>query len=654
MKNKLLIFALVTISLMGCKDYLDLVPEKDLTTIESIFEKRNTALKFQSGIYQAQAFSVGDIQYDPAMSASDEYVIGDYARNKSFSDFEEGTYLASLKIAEGLQNPNTPILNIWGKRPAWYKSRFSNRYESIRYCNICINHVDDVYNMTEQEKLAYKAEAYAMKAYYYFELVKHYGPIVLVPENLSVLLDIESMQMPRSHVDTCFARIVKLFDEAIPHLPTIYETKKIFHGSMTKEAAYALKAKALLYAASPLFNGNSWFGSLKNKDGETLFSTDYDENKWKLAAEAIDDAIEFAEEIGKELVSGSNDNSNEKVNTIRDIQASTTPETFIQKEVIYGVWPGNGNKKAYKLKLPRYNPNNKYKFGDAIKGNLTPSMRMVELYYTENGLPIDMDKTWNNGDRYKMGVETNPEYSGIVKLNENVLNLHLKREPRFYASIAADKCYWKRSWENVDMKPYKGQDHGTDKNRVVPSAPQNLSGYWIKKMVPSGVYGGEYPYIYIELVYPIVRLADLYLMQAEAWNEVEGPSQKVYDAIDKIRDRAGIPSLEEAWNTFSSSPNKIKNKEGLREVIHQERMIELAFEGHRFWDTRRWKTAHTLMNSSIKGWNVFGENSRSFYNDYEGPIVVWDRNKFQSPRDYFWPIKDEEVLISGVKQNLGW
>ena len=78
-----------------------------------------------------------------------------------------------------------------------------------------------------------------------------------------------------------------------------------------------------------------------------------------------------------------------------------------------------------------------------------------------------------------------------------------------------------------------------------------------------------------------------------------------------------------------------------------------AFEGHRFYDLRRWKEAHLHMVEPIKGWNVLGKTMVDFYNDYEGPKAVYS-NKFEAPKDYFWPIKDEEVLKSNIVQNLGW
>ena len=154
--------------------------------------------------------------------------------------------------------------------------------------------------------------------------------------------------------------------------------------------------------------------------------------------------------------------------------------------------------------------------------------------------------------------------------------------------------------------------------------------------------------------WPVIRLAELYLIQAEAWNEYEGPSDKVYKPLNKVRERAGIPDVEASWEQFSNQPQKIKLKEGMREIIQQENFVEFAFEGHRFWDLRRWKLAHLELNDKLLGWNVLGTDARTFYNNFEGPVVVWDKAKFVAPRDYLFPLKAEEVLISGYVQNPGW
>ena len=154
----------------------------------------------------------------------------------------------------------------------------------------------------------------------------------------------------------------------------------------------------------------------------------------------------------------------------------------------------------------------------------------------------------------------------------------------------------------------------------------------------------------------LIRLADLYLMKAEAWNEyLDVPDKKhVYDPLNAIRRRAGIPDVEKAWQNYSTNPGKVKTKEGMRKIIRQEWNVEFAFEGRRFWNLRRWLTATEELNTTLYGWLITGKTQRQFYNNFGGPVPVWSKRQFIAPRDYLFPIRSEEILISGCEQNPGW
>lgn len=124
--------------------------------------------------------------------------------------------------------------------------------------------------------------------------------------------------------------------------------------------------------------------------------------------------------------------------------------------------------------------------------------------------------------------------------------------------------------------------------------------------------------------------------------------------LDVVRERAGIPKVRDAWETYARNPEKVRTQSGMRSIIHQEWNIEFAFEGRRFYNLRRWMEATQELNQPQYGWNITATDSRRFYNNYEGPVVVWKKRKFSAPRDYFFPIQSEEVLISGCVQNPGW
>ena len=156
---------------------------------------------------------------------------------------------------------------------------------------------------------------------------------------------------------------------------------------------------------------------------------------------------------------------------------------------------------------------------------------------------------------------------------------------------------------------------------------------------------GFSPYRYS---FPIIRLADLYLMYAEALNESqESPTQDVYDYVDLVRERAGLKGVKESWSKYSKSPDKPNTKNGMREIIRMERLNELACEGIRFWDLRRWKKE---LPREVKGWHIQGETAQEFYR----VTTIYLRSKY-SYKDYLWPLKLETILKDpNLVQNPGW
>ena len=638
-KYVILTIAVVASCLTACKDYLDQVPENDIETFETIFERRSTADVWftQSTLDMANNF-VGF--FTPGVIGADEFVTGDYERSLGAK---------MLNIPDGLQLSQKPIGDVWG-----------STYYSLRLLNTFIQRIVDVYDMTEAEKINWRAEAMAVKAFYYFELVKRYGPIVLVPTNIDVNVDLQKMQVPRSHVDTCFNEIVRLLDEAIPDLYYSKEREASHKLFPSKEGAMALKAKVLLYQASPLFNGNDFYVNFKGKDGEPLFNTKYDPENWKRAAEAADEVVALCESLGYKLITGDQDKATNLLNDMRDIELSIWEREYDGVEAVFMTGFQGALINSFPYLLPNF-PEGYPEKESSARGTFGPSMKMVESFYTKNGLPLNMDKEWPYANRYKMGREVDNTYQGVVALNEDVLNLHLRREPRFYAHIAADRCYWQRgpvASKNLEVQAYRGEAFGLHESYLDASTRQNICGYYVKKYTRTEVQTSNYrsnSAVLGDCRWPVIRLAELYLMQAEAWNEyLNKPDDRVYEPLNKVRRRAGIPDVQDAWKKFSTHPQQVENQAGMREIIRQEKTVEFAFEGHRFWDLRRWKTAHLELNDKILGWNVLGDNARTFYNNYEGPVVVWSKVKFISPRDYLFPIKAEEVMISGYVQNPGW
>lgn len=137
-------------------------------------------------------------------------------------------------------------------------------------------------------------------------------------------------------------------------------------------------------------------------------------------------------------------------------------------------------------------------------------------------------------------------------------------------------------------------------------------------------------------------------MYAEALNEVkDAPDAEVYKYIDLVRERAQLKGVVESWASSSTLPDKPTTKSGMREIIRRERMIELAFEGHRYHDLRRWKLAYQYMNKPIQGWEWIKDDNEMVLRTQFSP--KFDR------KDYLWPISLNNLLVnSNLKQNPGW
>ena len=652
----------------GCGDFLDIVPDNDIKTIETIFEQRSQVDQWVATCYR----SVGSFQLltnNVAYTGADEVVGNNIMRN--------GMGLVGsidgFKIGDGLQSSLDPIADSWTG---------SSYYGSIRYCNTFFEHIDETNNMEPEEKELWTAEVKAVKAYYYFQLVRKYGPIILLDNTIDVTMDTEDMIMPRSHVDTCFKEIVRLLDEAIEVLPLKAEKTNSRQGYFHKESAMALKAIALVYQASPLFNGNPHMVNFTGRDGEPLFSSTTDPEKWRVAAEACDAAIELCEANGWELEHGNTvqnrvgDNAT-LFNTIKDIEESVMIRNYETSEVI--LWSQstpNSDIGApafyYGHTIPAFwTQSFQLRGGNVSSGSLSPTMKMVEMYYTDNGVPMNEDNTYSalyadiygraedsewDADKYEDVLSPSSEWG-----RGRLIKLHVRREPRFYAHIAFDRGYWRGPINNQNDEPtlieaYRDEAFGTYLQRLDPLQQQNRSGYWLLKFLDMNeTLDGYYDNIEDITPMPVIRLAQLYLMSSEAWNEYldNSTDPKVLYGINKVRERAGLPDVVTAWSRYSTNPGKPNTRAGMREIIHQETEIELAFEGQRFWDLRRWLDCDQL-NEPLYGWNVVADNADGFYNNGNGPVQVWTLRGFQSPRDYFWPINSEEVRTSGLVQNPGW
>lgn len=634
MKKKLIIIPVIAVlsAFSACNKYLDIVPD-NIATIDYAFRLRSTAEKFLFTCYSYMP-QQGDITQNPAFLGGDEYWLP-----------PSGTLPAWL-IARGNQRVVDPYYNSWqGTQGA------TDLYEGIRQCNIFLDNISIVPDMQEYEKRRWIAEVKFLKAYYHFWLVRMYGPIVLEKVALPVSANSEEVRIPRSPVDSCFDYIVQLLDEAAPDLPDVISNEASELGRITRAIDLCVKAEVLVTEASPLFNGNNDYTGFTNRDGTPLFNTQPDPEKWQKAADACKAAIDFCESLGYHLYRYQPQLSQ------YDLSDTTLTEMSIRNAVCEKwnpeiIW-ANTNSMSSREQVdatPRgLDPAKSTNAGTV--GSLAPPLKIAEMFYSNHGVPITEDKIWDYPGRFKLKVAGDADKYD-VKEGYTTAKLNFDREPRFYADLGFDGGIWYGQGHYDDKGDdlfYVQSKKGQPAAEIVASA-YSTTGYWPKKIVNfQNIIGDANTYTVQNYPWPVMRLADLYLLYAEALNEVNGPGSEVYKYIDTVRARAGIPSVEDAWTNYSTNPGKYKTKEGLRDIIHRERLIELAFEGKRFWDLRRWKESVDELNKPITGWDLDQETAEGYYRER----VIFSQTF--STRDYLWPLNENTILANNMLvQNPGW
>lgn len=641
--KKTVFFISIIVLMNGCS-YLDIVPD-NLATIEMAFETRNSAERFLVTCY-SYVPEHANPQENIALVAGDEIW---YYTEKDFYMNNE----TSLRLAKGLQNATDPYSNFWeGKRGG------QNLFVAIRDCNIFLENLKDIPGLERNEQNRWIAEVQVLKAYFHFLLLNLYGPIPIVDKNIAVDASPDETKVERMPVDLVIEYIVSLLDTAIESeaLPDKIMYIHSEYGRLTLSAATAIKAKVLMLGASPLFNGNQDFINFKNDEGTHLINPEHDPEKWVKAKDACLDAILTAEQAGHQLYQFTDLLPIGNIHDIlrHELTLRATITDRFNSELIWGLG-NNWTDQLQTWSQPRFTSFHAADFNSAKKSH-APTLNAVESFYTINGVPISEDKNWDYLNRYtpvEIEGKIAEDHRYYIQSDYTTAKLHIYREPRFYAYIGFDGGKW-FSLESTDdnsipsLNAKAGQLSGRTGLELYSS-----TGYFTKKVVNYQNVITQSARTIETYPFPIIRLSDLYLMYAEALNEVlEAPDNEVYKYIQNVRHKAGLDlnsDLVSTWELHSKNPLKPKTKEGMREIIRQERLIELSFEGSRFWDLRRWKLAEEYFNLPVRGWNINGATPTDFYQVRN--IFFRDYLK----RDYFWPISQTELLRnSKLKQSPGW
>lgn len=594
------LFLIAIFSLIGlsCEDYLEKQPTGDLTMAE-VFTERNLTEQFLSNIYQTMP---NELNFpDP----NEAY------RNPFTGGCEE------MEIAYGGAYSHLINDGSWGTNNIQNTYVWTACYKAIRKCNIFLENIDKV-QMSNDEKETWKHEVFFQRAFNYFQIFRCFGPFPIIDVVVSSDAD---FSYKRSPVPECIAFIVADLDKAIAGLPDNPVTGR--QGMATTVAAMALKSRLLLYAASPLWNGNSAYAQFKNYDGEQLVSQTYDASLWQKAADA---ALAC---INKSLAAG------------YGLYRSPTNDPYLNYS---NIWQEHYNKEWL-----FYRNNGNYQHMNMCSDPVSfgaysiidPTQDLVDAYQMADGsTPITgytderLTPVFNPASGYSEDGFTDEAHPNGYH-PAGVWKMYANREPRFYASIN----FCKQIWKDRELQFWStGRD-----GRYNAGSDYCKTGYLMKKIIDHNFRQGAMGSVSRPTVWVYYRLAEQYLNYAEALNEAQGPVADVYKYVNEVRDRAGLPGLQAGLN-----------KDQMRERIWHERRIELAFEVHRFFDARRWKIAEVTENTPVHSLDIFSGTTATDPAFYKRIIV--EPRVFNAPKHYLLPIQELEFDKTRdiIVQNPGW
>jgi len=601
-------FIIISITVLySCqKGFLNQVPQ-DRVTIEQVFAHKNTVDNYLANVYSYvrdesdQRFVGGNNQGGPWTGGSDE---AEY----------DWSFVASNFMNVGSWDPTT----------GWVNDFWSNGYIAIRSATYFMQHVGECKEITNgangtQLLARYIAEARALRAYYYYNLLKIFGPVVIIGDDpIAPDASLADVQRARSPFDSCVMYISSEFDKAAADLPDVPANPSVDYGRMTRSVVMAYKAEMLLLAASDLYNGNPDYAALKNLDGTQLINQQKDPTKWATAAAAAKAFID-------KYVPGTFD-------LYKEFDGSGNIDPYLScRDVMYTDW-----NKEWIFALPgAYAPTRQYEetpyhsgSDAAIRGSggLGATQEMVDAYFMNNGLSIT-----DPGSGY---VETGFSTSDGTYTNAGTYNMYCNREPRFYVGITYNGSTWLNTTTSSGPVVTELFYNGNSGKRVGGN-DYSPTGYIARKNIVTGNWNTS------GRAWLLLRLANIYLDYAEALNESSPGDPDIAKYVNLIRERAGIPDL----------PANL-SQDQMRIAVRKERRVELAFENVRYFDTRRWKIAEQTDGGPFYGMNINAGNSLTDLSFYQR--TVFETRVFQK-KHYLWPIPQQELDIDkNLIQNTGW
>lgn len=691
MKAKLLSILLAgatALTFTSCDDYFDDVPD-NATSLEAVFANRGQSLKWLSNIYTYIPDNT-NVRYNSRTNGCWPMA--------SIEGYLPWDHIVANNIILGTLYPSTDFV----------KTQWTEYYRGIQYANIYLANIDKNSAMLADEREWSKAEVHALRAYFYFNLVKEFGPVPLIGDKVySVDTPIEDMMIPRNTLDECWDYIIAELKAAIDGgklKSTFGEDGSVdsqYKGNLTQEAVEGILAEVYLYRASYLFNGDPYYQTMANKDGTKLFPQSKDMQKWKDARDAAKRIIDS----GKfKLVL--RDQSGKLVEDVK--KADPYKSCFYSaigrvdnEEMIF--LRTNANNDSYILK-PRHT---------GISGNVDRGagaysipLQFIDLFFMSNGKRIDdveqkpisqvttfkaddpvypvydtqnLTSKDKNGNDIAMNARNSLSTAKYVDRfssynyftpgsGKGIMKQFYCREPRFYLAVTFQNRRWDYDQANtyytdMSFNGNSGSDGKTHDYPIFGTIVRKL--YWEKE---SNIDGAV-----------MLRLGEVYLNYAEACAQL-GENKEALKYVNLIRSRAGINeyALNRAEEGTKDARNKSKiyvgdlehNQELLLKVIYRERLIELSYESKHYFDVRRWGVAdmaegdgwvYPTWHKGGEGGDMIGFNVNNEGSDAEkaNSLNFYKRVKTQhrifTKRMSLFPIPQEEVnRDKQIVQNEGW
>ena len=523
--------------------------------------------------------------------------------NNSWLD--AATDLAESSIGTSGTRTSFNIGNYYGGGgAAELTSVWESRYRGIRKCNITINTLeaenadklrpaDLSVALFQTRKANFIAEARFLRAYFYWELFLRYGPVPMVTTELDPNGDLMTGYTERPDLKTFMDFLFKEVKECEAGLKTYAETSdETYAGEVNQPTARALYVRMMLYMASPRFSAQSGITWQQAADAAKDFLADYGDN-YRLETRTNGGVAAY--------------NNAWLLNSYAD----KNPEViFFRNDVAIG-WSGISTDTPV---------------GEGGQGGLCPSQNLVDMYDMEDGSAPFTQYDATGAPVYVNGKPTVNAESGYTDQN-----MWKNRDPRFAASV----LYQGSEWNGRSINVIYGQsDNPIGNQNVTPT------GYYVRKYIPETILSSNHSGT-AKRLWRIFTYSEILLSYAEALNEADYAGNKalVCNLLDQIRHRGGI-----IGNVANRAD--LNSQTAMRNFIHKERTIELAFEEHRWWDVRRWNVAGEALGRDIYGIDVAAD----------GTITrkVAQQRKWQD-KFYLYPIPEAEVWKIGQDfQNEGW